>query len=159
MRKEFNVELIDLGEVNLPFLDEPEHPRFKKYSKQHTKDWSEKIQSADAYIIVTCEYNYGYPAALKNAFDFLYHEWNDKPVAFVSYGGIAGGTRSVQMFKQVVTALKMMPLAESVNIPFFTRYLDAEGKFNADENMKKGLEGMLNELTRWTEALKMMRSK
>src|ERR1700733_4743838 len=100
----FDPELLDLAEINLPFLDEPAHPRLKQYEKQHTWDWSRKIDSADAFIIVTCEYNFGYPAPLKNAIDFLHQEWQYKPVAFVSYGGIAGGTRAVQMLKQVVTA-------------------------------------------------------
>ena len=157
--EQFNVELLDLAEINLPFLDEPAHPRLRKYEKQHTKDWSAKIDAADAYIVVTCEYNFGFPAPLKNAFDFLYQEWNYKPIAFVSYGGIAGGTRSVQMLKQVVTALKMMPLADSVNIPFFTKYLDEQGKFNADQIQEKALKEMLQELARWTESLKTMRVK
>ena len=90
---EFTTELIDLKKINLPFFDEPEHPRFKKYTKQTTKDWSAMIDPADAFIVVTPEYNYGYPATLKNAIDTVYQEWNNKPIAFVSYGGMAGGTR------------------------------------------------------------------
>ncbi|MDQ6756702.1 MAG: NAD(P)H-dependent oxidoreductase [Bacteroidota bacterium] len=155
----FSVELLDLAEINLPFLDEPEHPRFQKYTKEHTKNWSATIASADAFIFVTPEYNYGYPASLKNALDFLYNEWNYKPVAFVSYGGIAAGTRSMQALKQVVTALKMMPLAEAVNVPFFTKYIDEQNKFTADETIQKSAEGMLKELLKWTEALKPMHTK
>lgn len=154
---DFETEMLDLAEINLPFLDEPEHPRFRKYTRQHTFEWSAKIDPADAFIVVTSEYNYGFPAPLKNAFDFLSQEWADKPMAFVSYGGLAGGTRAVQMLKQVVTALKMMPLAESVNIPFFTRYINAQNKFVADDTLQKGLDGMLKELLRWTIALKAMR--
>jgi NAD(P)H-dependent FMN reductase len=86
---------------------------------------------------VTPEYNYGFPAALKNALDFLYKEWNYKPIGFVSYGGIAAGTRAVQMLKLVVSAQKMIPLTESVNIPFFTKYLDKEDNFIADEELIK----------------------
>jgi NAD(P)H-dependent FMN reductase len=157
--KEFETELIDLAELNLPFLDEPEHPRLKKYQHQHTRDWSAKIDSADAFIIVTCEYNFGFPAPLKNALDFLYHEWNNKPVAFVSYGGLAAGTRSVQMLKQVVTALKMMPMYESVNIPFFTKHIDESGEFHSDEILEKSADQMLASLHMWAESLKAMREK
>lgn len=153
----FNTEILDLAEIHLPFLDEPEHPRLQKYTKEHTKKWSETINSADAFIFVTPEYNFGMPATLKNALDFLYKEWNYKPVAFVSYGGLSGGTRSVQMIKQVVTTLKMVPVVEAVNVPSFTKYINGEGIFNADEAIQKSAEGMLKELLKWTEALKPMR--
>lgn len=156
---EFSAELLDLAIINLPFLDEPEHPRFRKYTKEHTKKWSETIDAADAFIFVTPEYNYGYPATLKNALDFLYNEWTYKPVAFISYGGIAGGTRSVQALKQVVTAMKMVPVTEAVNVPFFTKYMDEQNKFNADEAIQKSAEGMLKELLKWTETLQPMRNK
>ncbi|MEP6617394.1 MAG: NAD(P)H-dependent oxidoreductase [Ginsengibacter sp.] len=153
----FNTELLDLAEINLPFLDEPEHPRFQKYHHDHTKKWSSMIDSADAFIFVTPEYNYGYPAPLKNALDYLYNEWNYKPVAFVSYGGVSGGTRSVQMLKQVVTAQKMVPVVEAVNVPFFTKYINGQGEFIPDEPIQKGAELMLKELLKWAENLKLMR--
>ena len=155
----FNIELLDLAEINLPFIDEHQHPRFQKYEHEHTKKWSATINAADAFIIVNAEYNYGFPAPLKNALDYLYNEWNYKPVAFVSYGGIAGGIRSMQMLKQVVTAMKMMPIVEAVNIPFFTKHIDDQNNFNADETVEKAAQGMLSELLRWTEALKLMRVK
>jgi NAD(P)H-dependent FMN reductase len=154
---DFSIELLDLATINLPFLDEPNHPRLQKYHHQHTKDWSAKIDNGDAYIIVTPEYNFGYPASLKNALDFLYNEWCYKPVAFVSYGGLSGGMRSVQMLKQVVTAQKMMPVTESVHIPFFTKYLDQQEKFTADEGLNKSAELMFSELRKWASALKTMR--
>ena len=152
------VEILDLATINLPFLDEPKHPRFKDYSQEHTKKWSKTIDDADGFIIVTAEYNFGYPAPLKNALDFLYQEWNYKPVAFVSYGGIAGGTRAVQQLKQVVTAQKMVPIVEAVNIPFFTKYIDESGKFNGDEILIKSAENMLKELGKWAEILSTMRN-
>ena len=156
---EFSVELLDLAVINLPFLDEPNHPRFQKYTKEHTKKWSATIAAADAFIFVTPEYNFGYPATLKNALDFLYNEWTYKPVAFVSYGGIAGGTRSMQALKQVISAMNMVPVLEAVNVPFFTKYIDEQNKFNADEIIQKSAEGMLKELGRWTETLQQMRNK
>jgi NAD(P)H-dependent FMN reductase len=157
--KELNVELFDLAVINLPLLDEPHHPRFQNYTQQHTKDWSEKISSGDAFIIVTAEYNHGIPASLKNALDYVYKEWNYKPVAFVSYGGIAGGTRCVQMLKQVTTALKMIPIVESVNIPFFEKYIDEQHNFKPEDWMNKAAEGMFSELLDWAESQKSMREK
>jgi NAD(P)H-dependent FMN reductase len=97
----FEVELVDLAEINLPFLDEPGHPRLGQYTKPHTKDWSARVDAADAFVFVTPEYNYGMPGSLKNAIDYLHREWAYKPVGFVSYGGIAAGTRAVQMTKLV----------------------------------------------------------
>jgi len=155
---EFSSELIDLKELNLPFLDEPEHPRLKHYQHEHTKQWSRIIDPADAFVIVTCEYNFGYPAPLKNALDFLYQEWNNKPVGFVGYGGIAGGTRAIQMLKQVVTAQKMMPLAEAVYIPFFVNHIGDDGQFNGTEALNNSAQLMLKELARWAKALKPLRS-
>jgi NAD(P)H-dependent FMN reductase len=154
---EFEAELIDLKALNLPFLDEPEHPRLRHYQHAHTKQWSEMIDPADAFVIVTCEYNFGYPAPLKNALDFLYQEWNNKPVGFVGYGGIAGGTRAIQMLKQVVTAQKMMPLAEAVYIPFFAKHITEDGKFTGDSGLNQSAQTMIAELARWAEALKPLR--
>jgi NAD(P)H-dependent FMN reductase len=156
-RRIFNVEVLDLAVIDLPFLDEPHHPRLRKYQHEHTRRWSTTIASGDAFILVTPEYNHGYPAPVKNAIDYLYHEWAYKPVAFVSYGGLAAGTRSVQMLKQVVTSLRMVPLVEAVSIPFFSRYFDENGRFNPDETLEKSAQTMLAELERWTTALHAMR--
>src|SRR5690606_31558155 len=114
----FEVELVDLAEVNLPLLDEPNHPRLKEYEHEHTIAWSRKIDEADAFVFVTPEYNSSSPPALVNALNYLYQEWNYNPVGFVSYGGISGGLRSVQMTKNIVTTLKMVPIVEAVSIPF-----------------------------------------
>ena len=154
----FDVSLLDLAIINLPFMDEPHHPRLKQYQHDHTWNWSKIIDEADAFIIVTPEYNFGYPAWIKNALDFLFHEWSYKPVGFVSYGGIAGGTRSVQMLKQVVTAQKMMPVMESVNVPFFMNYISEEETFVPNEGVKNSANAMLSELSKWTRALKTLRN-
>jgi NAD(P)H-dependent FMN reductase len=152
----FEPTLIDLAIVNLPFLDEPAHPSKRQYQHQHTKDWSATVSAADAFVFVTPEYNYGPPATLVNALDFLYHEWAYKPLGFVSYGGIAGGTRSVQMTKLVATTLKLVAIPEAVNIPFVAT-LVKDGKFAADERHEKSVVTMLDELVKWAEALKPMR--
>jgi NAD(P)H-dependent FMN reductase len=91
---EAEFEYVDIKDYNLPLLDEPIPPSQAKYSKEHTKAWSAKINSFDAYIFITPEYNHGIPGALKNAIDFLYHEWNNKAAGFVSYGSAGGGAVS-----------------------------------------------------------------
>lgn len=154
----YATEFVDLAEMNLPLLDEPAHPRLRTYQHQHTKDWSAKVDAADAFVFVTPEYNYGVPAPLVNAIDYLFHEWSYKPCGFVSYGGLSGGTRSVQMAKQIVTSVKMMPIPEAVNIAFFSQFMD-EGRFKANDVHAKAANDMLAELHRWALALKPMRTK
>ena len=122
----FDVEFIDLGELNLPMMDEPNHPRLKQYQHDHTKRWSKKIDESDGFIIVTGEYNHSFPAPLKNALDYLAQEWANKPVGFVSYGGISGGTRAANALTEVVTTLKMIAVPEAVHIPFYTNYLNED---------------------------------
>jgi NAD(P)H-dependent FMN reductase len=153
----FDVTVVDLAEVDLPLLDEPNHPRLRQYTRQHTKDWSAIIDAADAFVFVTPEYNFGYPAALKNAIDYLHHEWQHKPVGFVSYGGVAAGTRAVQQLKQVVTTLRMLPVYDSVNIPFHTQFLGPDGVLRPNEVMEKAANTMLDELVRTEAALRPLR--
>ncbi len=156
---DFDVELLDLKEINLPFMDELEHPRAQKYANAHTKKWSKTIDSADAFVIVTPEYNFGYPASLKNALDYLSVEWADKPMGFVSYGGVSAGTRAVQELKLPVTTLGMMPLPQAVNIPFFTKFINENGVFEANEPLDRSANVMLNKLQAWAKALKGMRKE
>jgi len=153
----FDVDVADLAQIQLPLLDEPNHPRLRQYVHEHTKDWSTRIEGADAVVLVTPEYNYGYPAALKNALDYLYAEWRDKPVGFVSYGGIAGGTRAVQQLKQVVTTLRMVPVVEAVTIPFHTRVIEADGHVRGTDSMDRAAAAMLDELARLEGALRPLR--
>jgi NAD(P)H-dependent FMN reductase len=156
----FVSELIDLREVGLPLLDEPKHPRFRQYQHDHTKGWSATVDRADAYVFVTPEYNYSAPPALINALDYLHQEWAYKPAAFVSYGGVSGGTRSVQMSKQVVTTLRMMPIPEAVSVPFFMKFIRADtGAFAPDAPIEQSATVMLDELLRWTGALAVLRVK
>ncbi len=154
----FEVEVVDLAELNLPFLDEPNHPRLRQYTQPHTRAWSEQVEAADAFVFVTPEYNHGYPAPLKNAIDFLHQEWSYKPVGFVSYGGVAAGTRSMQQLKQVVTALKLAPVTEAVNLPFFKQFIDEDGVLQPTEVMTQSAQAMLDELVRVEESLRPLRS-
>lgn len=153
----FDVELVDLAEVNLPMFDEPKHPRFAEYVHQHTKDWSATISRGDAFVIVMPEYNYGFNAAIKNAIDYLHVEWLNKPVAFVSYGGVAAGTRAVQMLKQVVTTLRMVPIPDAVSIPFVQQFLDADRRLQPNEIMQDAATAMLDQLLLVSSALVSLR--
>ena len=155
----FDVELIDLAEVNLPLFDEPKHPRFGEYVHQHTKDWSATIRRGDAYVFVVPEYNYGFNAATKNAIDYVFSEWAHKAAGIVSYGGVAAGTRATQMLKQVFSVLKVVPVPEAVNIPFVFKHLDEDKRFKSTEEMEQAATAMLDELQKWTEALLTLRAK
>ena len=155
----FDVEVVDLAELRLPMLDEPKHPRLRQYTRRHTSEWSATVERGDAFVFVTSEYNHGYPAPLKNAIDYLHHEWQYKPVGFVSYGGVSAGTRAVQQLKQVVSAVKMTPLFEAVNIPFHTQFIGDDGAVHANEIMDQAAEAMLSELLRVEEALRPLRSQ
>ncbi len=155
----FDVEVVDLAALDLPLLDEPAHPRLRQYTQPHTQAWSAIVQDADAFVFVTPEYNHSYPPALKNAIDYLHHEWKDKSVGFVSYGGVAAGTRAVQHLKPVVSVLKMIPVAESVNIPFFHQFLNDDGEIVANEVMEQSADAMLDELVRIEGALAPLRER
>lgn len=154
----FDVGMIDLKDVALPMLDEPTHPMRRQYQHAHTKAWSAMIAAADAFVFVVPEYNYGMPPALLNALDYLYHEWNYKAAGFVSYGGASGGLRSVQMAKPVLTTLKMMPIPEGVALPFFMKMTGEGGAFTPGEQAEKSAATMLDELARWTGALRVLRA-
>ena len=155
--RDIEVEHLDLKEINLPFMDEPHHPRLATYTHEHTKRWSRTIAAADAFIFVTPEYNYGFPATLKNAIDYLFLEWQYKPVGLVGYGGIAAGTRCIQLLKPVLSALKMVAVNESVNIPFFTKYINEDEKFVSDDSLDRAAHGMISELIKWHGALSTIR--
>jgi NAD(P)H-dependent FMN reductase len=153
----FEVEVADLAEIDLPFMDEPKHPRLREYQHEHTRLWSARVDSADAFVFVHPEYNFGMTAPLKNALDYLHHEWHYKPVGLVCYGGISAGTRAAQMVKQVATALKMMPMFEAVQIPFVAQFLDDERRLVPNDVMSAAAPAMLDELARWEEALRPLR--
>lgn len=153
----FDVEVVDLAAVDLPLADEPHHPRLRQYLHQHTKDWSAIVDRADAYVFVMPEYNFGFNAALKNALDYLHAEWQHKPLGFVSYGGVSAGTRAVQMIKQVVTTLKMVPIPEAVSIPFVQQFVDDDGTIAPNDVMQSSAKAMLDELLRFAVALRPLR--
>lgn len=152
----FDVRTVDLAEVNLPFLDEPNHPSERNYVHPHTKRWSAIVDEADALVFVMPEYNYSISAPLKNAIDYLYHEWRYKPAGFVSYGMTSAGLRAVQMAKQVVTTLGMMPTTEAVCVHLRQR-MDDDGRLHPNEVMTASATAMLDELRLLADAFTMVR--
>jgi NAD(P)H-dependent FMN reductase len=117
-KENIQVELIDLRDWPLPFYDEVVSPAVNKgnYSNELGKKWAVKVGEADGYIMVTPEYNHGYSAVLKNALDWVFPEWNGKPVGFVSYGNV-GGARAIEQLRQVVIELEMVPIRSAIHIP------------------------------------------
>lgn len=109
IKHNLNFEIIDLMEWNLPMFNEPGIPAKDKYVNEKTKEWSKKINSKQGYIFVTPQYNWGYPASLKNALDYLYKEWNNKPAIIVSYAN-RGGDKAAAQLRQVLEGLKMKPI-------------------------------------------------
>jgi NAD(P)H-dependent FMN reductase len=155
-RNDANFELLDIKDYNLPLLDEPIPPSMGQYTKEHTKTWSLKIDSYDAYIFVTAEYNHGIPGALKNAIDFLYKEWNNKVAGFVSYGG-AGGVRSVEQLPLVVAELKVATVRSQVTISLFTDFENFT-KFKPASFQENSANAMLDDVIAWGGALKTLRT-
>jgi NAD(P)H-dependent FMN reductase len=141
----FEIEVADLKEIDLPMMDEPKHPRFGDYRHDHTKAWSATVGTADAFAFVMPEYNHGFTAPLKNAIDYLYAEWNHKPVGLVSYGQVAGGTRAVQLLKPVLLAVQARPVLPAVHIPFAPARID-DGTFTSDEQLDQAADAMLDAL-------------
>ena len=151
----FEAELLDLGEINLPLMNEAIHPMMRKYEHEHTKQWSAKIEEADAFIFVIAEYDYSYPASLKNALEYLIHEWAYKPAGIVSYSaGPFAGVRGVVALKPDLLSLRTIALAEMVNIPLLNQFINEDGLFNPDEKIAAATTVMLNQLVRWTKGLK-----
>ncbi len=153
----FRVTVVDLAELSLPLMDEPNHPRLRKYTKPHTRRWSELVDGADAFAFVMPEYNYSFTAPLKNAIDYLHQEWQYKPVGLVSYGGVSAGTRAAAALRAPLGALKVYPLAEAVSIPFVARLINDDGVLTANEVMEQAAEAMLDELLRVSNALAVLR--
>lgn len=154
----FEPVITDIDAFGLPIFDEPKHPRLGQYENEHTKKWSEAIKPADAFVFVTPEYNYFAAPALVNAIDYLSREWNYKPAGFLSYGGISGGLRAVQSEKMLLTSVKIMPIPEAITIPAYTQHLDENGEFKSNALIDDSAKTMLNELFRWSEALKPLRA-
>lgn len=155
----FAVERVDLKELALPLMDEPKHPRLGEYEHEHTKRWSGIVSRADAFVFITPEYDFGPPASLINAIQYLVKEWAYKPVGLLSYGGVSAGLRSANALRIICTANKMMPLAEAVSIPLVGQLVNKEtGKFEPGEIQEKASKALITELARWQQAMRTLRA-
>jgi NAD(P)H-dependent FMN reductase len=151
-RGDAEYDLIDLKDFNLPLLDEEISPSQGRYEHEHTKRWAEKIAQYDGFVIVTAEYNHSVPGALKNALDFLYAEWNNKAVAFVSYGAAASGQRAVEQLRSIAGELQMADVRQQVAFSLFTDW-EQFTTFKPAESHTQSAETMLDQLVSWTKAL------
>jgi NAD(P)H-dependent FMN reductase len=154
-RDDAEFELVDIKDFNLPLLDEPLSPSLGQYTHEHTKAWAARIDSFDAYVFVTPEYNHGTSGALKNAIDFLYKEWNNKAAGFVSYGG-AGGVRAVEQLRLVLAEVQIATVRNQVLLSLFTDF-ENFSVFKPATLQEKAVNSMLNQLIAWAGALKTLR--
>ena len=151
-RTDLEVELVDVADYNLPLLDEPQSALTGIYSKDHTKKWSSKIAEADAFIFVTAEYNHGIPGAFKNAVDFLYAEWADKPFGLVGYGAAEGGSRAIEQWRQVLAQVGGATVKSFMTIPHI--YMG----FAKSDDQVKAANAVIDDVIKWGTALKTVRA-
>ena len=154
---QFEVVDVDLADFKLPIYDEPHHPMRHQYEHAHTKKWAKSANDADAFVFVLPEYNYTPPPSFINAIDYLFWEWQYKPVGFVGYGGISGGQRSTAPARIITSSLKMMPVPEMVVLPNVFNQLN-DGAFVPNEYNEQGATAMLNEMAKWERALAPLRN-
>jgi len=145
--RSFQVEIADLAEIDLPLFNEPHHPRLGRYEHEHTRRWSQRIGGSDAFVFVMPEYNYGYPASLKNALDYLSKEWAYKPVVLVSYGGVSGGLRAATGLQPVLTGLRLLTTAGALPISGVSALMK-DGVFTPTEALSGQFDTILTELAR-----------
>jgi NAD(P)H-dependent FMN reductase len=141
----FEIDFTDLAEVNLPFMDEPNHPAKHQYTKPHTFAWSARVDAADAFIFVTPEYNHSFSPALKNAVDYLSQEWWRKPVGFVSYGGMSAGTRGVVALEAALSTVGLVKTGANLEISLPSATF-TDGVFVPTQREITILTNLLNEL-------------
>ena len=155
-RTDAEFELVDIKVYNLPLLDEAAPAESGQYSQLHTKVWAAKIASFDAYVFVTPEYNHGTSAALKNAIDYLFREWNDKAAGFVSYGAV-GGARAVEHLRLILANVKIATVRAQVMLSLFTDF-DNLTTFNPDPRHEHEVHTMLDQVIALGGALRSLRS-
>jgi NAD(P)H-dependent FMN reductase len=156
----FDVHVVDLKDYPLPLFAEEMPPAYSPSKDQVGVRWQEKMAEFDAYIFTVAEYNRGPTAVLKNALDYAYKEWSNKPVAFVGYGGV-GGARAIEQLRLNAVELQMAPIRTAVHI-LFPAYLAVvkEGKKLWDfDYLNQNAKDMLDQLLWWTNALKSARDK
>lgn len=152
-------ELIDLKEISLPFLDEAVPASYDQYANDHTKAWAKVIGEADGFVFVTSEYNHSIAPSLKNAIDFLYKEWNYKPVAFLGYGADAGGARAIEHLRGVAGWIKMYDISEHLLLREYYLNQDENGAYTFSDDQEKKAKAMLDQLVFWAETMKPAREQ
>lgn len=157
-REDLRCEVIDLLEWDLPWYRDSVPPPRGGYRVEATRRWAAKVAEADGYVLLTPEYNHGYPAALKNALDHVYAEWNHKPVTFVTYGGTAGGVRAAEQLVQVAVELKLAPLRPQVHIPMAGRVFGRGGSGEVEPRHAEAADVALRELAWWARVLRAARA-
>jgi NAD(P)H-dependent FMN reductase len=157
-RTDAQFEIVDIAEYKLPLLDEPIPPSQAQYSQPHTKAWAQKVASYDAFIFVTPEYNHAPSAALKNAIDFVYAEWNNKAAGFVSYGASTSGGRAVEQLRQVMAELQVADVRAQVLLSLFTDF-ENFSVFKPNTVHETAMATMLDQVISWGTALKMVRTQ
>ena len=150
-RDDITIDVIDLAEVDLPSI----YPRRPSAS---VDAYVERLGRADGFVVITPEYNHGYPAALKQAIDLAYHEWRAKPVAFVSYGGMAGGLRAVEQLRQVFAELHATTVRDTVSFHLAHAAFDAAGNPHDSTGPAAAAKTMLDQLAWWATALRAART-
>jgi len=156
-RSDAEFEIVDIKDFDLPLLDEAMPPAMGRYSRPHTKSWAEKIAGFDAYVFVTPEYNHGTSGALKNALDFLYHEWNNKAAGFVGYGG-SGGRLAVEQLRGVMAELQIADVRAQVALSLYTDFENFT-TFKPDIRKEASVKAMLDQVIAWGGAMKTLRHK
>ncbi|WP_069814337.1 NADPH-dependent FMN reductase [Streptomyces sp. TP-A0874] len=152
-----DTDVIDLAEAGLPSeLGGP--PKEGKYASAEVNAYARRIAEAEAFVVVTPEYNRGYPAALKLAIDSVYAEWHAKPVGFVSHGGQSGGLRAVEQLRQVFAELHTVTVRDSVSFPMAWEQFDEDGNPHDAEGAGVAAKQLLDELVWWAEALRQARA-
>ena len=154
-RSDAEFELVDIKDFNLPLLDEPVPAIMGRYSQPHTKAWARKIESFDAFVFVTPEYNHATTGALKNAIDFLYREWNNKVAGFVAYGG-SGGVRAVENLRLVMAEMQVATVRAQAGLSVRTDW-EAFTAFKPNPQHESSLNTMMDQVVAWGQALKTVR--
>lgn len=149
-------QLVDFKELPLPFFNADRMPVEMKgiYPDPNVQKWSEIAYKADAYIIVTPEYNHGYPGVLKNALDWLYLEFDHKPVGLVGVSdGLVAGARVIEQLRPIMENFSMFAVRETVMFAKAQDVFDADGKL-LDEKYNKRVDGLLKSLVSVAEVMK-----
>jgi NAD(P)H-dependent FMN reductase len=161
-REEFDVELVDLRDFDLPFFNEAASNLWMPSQDPKAVAWQKKVGEFDGYIFVVAEYNRSITGALKNAIDQAYVEWNRKPAGFVGYGAV-GGARAIEHLRLIATELQMVSTRSAVHIGGSEFYTVWGGGGNQPISAIEGAisasaKDMLDQLGWWVSATKAQRA-